>query len=88
MQGKENRKAHYTAAIACVIDDKTSFVVKGECFGKIAFEPKGENGFGYDPIFITDEDNITFAMTSEQRKNEISHRARALKLFKERLEKI
>lgn len=52
--------------------------LQGECKGKIALEPKGEHGFGYDPIFIIDGTNLTMAEISEEEKNKISHRANAL----------
>ena len=51
----------------------------GSCSGKIALEPQGENGFGYDPVFISDAYNKTFAMSTAKEKDEISHRGQALK---------
>ena len=54
------------------------FADRGECYGKIDFEPKGENGFGYDPVFIVDGKNLTMSELSEDEKNKISHRANAL----------
>ena len=79
------RTARYVAAIACVFPDGKKFTVRGECEGKIGFEPKGSNGFGYDPYFIT-ELGVMAELTSEQ-KDSISHRGKALKLFKEELKK-
>ena len=81
----ENRTARYVAAIACVFPDGRTFTVRGECEGKIGFEPKGNNGFGYDPYFIS-ELGVMAELTSEQ-KDSISHRGKALKLFKEELKK-
>ena len=79
------RTARYVAAIACVFPDGKKFTVRGECEGKIGFEPKGSNGFGYDPYFIS-ELGVMAELTSEQ-KDSISHRGKALKLFKEELKK-
>ena len=81
----EKRTARYVAAIACVFPDGVQFTVRGECEGKIGFEPKGDNGFGYDPYFIS-ELGVMAELTPEQ-KDSISHRGKALKLFKEELKK-
>lgn len=81
----EKRTAKYVAAIACVFPDGRSFTVRGECFGKIGFEPHGTGGFGYDPYFIS-ELGVMAELTPEQ-KDSISHRGKALKLFKEELKK-
>lgn len=79
------RTARYVAAIACVFPDGRHFTVRGECEGKIAFEPHGNGGFGYDPYFIS-ELGYMAELTPEQ-KDSISHRGKALKLFKEELKK-
>ena len=81
----EKRTARYVAAIACVFPDGRKFTVRGECEGKIAFEPKGDNGFGYDPYFIS-ELGVMAELTAEE-KDSISHRGKALKLFKKELKK-
>ncbi len=81
----EQRTARYVAAIACVFPDGRQFTVRGECEGKIGFEPKGDGGFGYDPYFIS-ELGVMAELTPEQ-KDSISHRGKALKLFKEELKK-
>lgn len=74
-------RAKRTARFRCVIAVATpqGFVetCEGECEGMIAFEPKGENGFGYDPIFYLPELDKTMAELSSEVKNQISHRARA-----------
>lgn len=81
----EKRTGRYVAAIACVFPDGKQFTVRGECEGKIAFEPRGTGGFGYDPYFIS-ELGYMAELTPEQ-KDSISHRGKALKLFKEELKK-
>lgn len=81
----EDRTARYVAAIGCVFPDGRQFTVRGECEGKIGFEPHGNNGFGYDPYFIS-ELGVMAELTAEQ-KDSISHRGKALKLFKEELKK-
>lgn len=79
----EKRDAKFVCAMILV--DKNGDVLlsdRGECFGKIGFESKGENGFGYDPIFIVEGTNLTMSELSEDEKNKISHRALALKKIK------
>lgn len=81
----EKRTGRYVAAIACVFPDGRYFTVRGECEGKIGFEPHGNGGFGYDPYFIS-ELGVMAELTAKQ-KDSISHRGRALKLFREELKK-
>lgn len=79
---KARRGAHFTSAIACIIDDQTSFVVQGHVFGTIDTRETGENGFGYDSLFLPEHcGGKSFAMLSPAQKNKISHRARALEAF-------
>lgn len=79
----EKRTARYVAAIACVFPNGEYFTVRGECEGKINFEPVGDGGFGYDPYFISELGPMGL-LTPEQ-KDRISHRGKALVLFKEKL---
>ena len=72
------RQGRFVSAIACVYPDGTEFTVRGECEGVILREIRGEGGFGYDPVFFSPGDGCTFAEMPQARKNEISHRARAL----------
>lgn len=67
---------------------KKMVVKEGICQGKIAFGPKGEHGFGYDPVFVVDKLNRHFAQLTREEKNQISHRARALKKIKPFLQKL
>ena len=80
---EEKRTAYYVAAIACVFPDGRQFTVRGECHGKIAFEESGNCGFGYDPLFIGEKG--CFGHLSAEEKDSISHRGKALRLFKEEL---
>ncbi len=78
MENKTNRKAKFVSAVAIVYPDGSELTAEGEVFGTLAYEPKGDNGFGYDPIFISDELNKTFGEATDEEKNSISHRKRAL----------
>ncbi len=80
------RNARLECALYCILDDKKEYCVTGtlECF--IGEEPKSERGFGYDPIFMIDEDT-SLAEVREEEKNKISHRANAMKKLLEELEK-
>jgi XTP/dITP diphosphohydrolase len=75
----DRRTARFVCVIAVVFADGKSFHVRGEVNGVIAREQKGENGFGYDPIFFLPEYNKTTAELSEDEKNAISHRGIALR---------
>ncbi|MDD6395698.1 MAG: XTP/dITP diphosphatase [Firmicutes bacterium] len=81
----EKRTARFVCAICCAYPDGRYFTVQGECEGKIGFEPKGSNGFGYDPLFFI-ETGESFAEISGERKDSMSHRGKALRLLAERLE--
>jgi XTP/dITP diphosphohydrolase len=76
----ENRKAVFRTIIALVEDGLTQ-TFEGRVEGKIILEKKGSNGFGYDPVFMPEGYNITFAEMDLDMKNRISHRARALENF-------
>lgn len=73
----ENRKAKFVAAAALVCPDGREFTEIGEVEGTLLFEPVGENGFGYDPIFMPDGFDKSFAELGPEVKNEYSHRKRA-----------
>ncbi len=82
----KQREAHFTSAIACILDDQTQFVVEGYCYGTIAYEEAGENGFGYDCLFCPEGfDGKTFSEITAEQKNEISHRGRALENFADKI---
>jgi XTP/dITP diphosphohydrolase len=79
LEGVEERGAQFVCALAYVTKDLKEFVVRGTCEGQIGYEPKGENGFGYDPLFILPDLNKTFAELTPLEKEAISHRGIALK---------
>jgi XTP/dITP diphosphohydrolase len=77
--GSDNRRARFVCAIAIAsADGSVSNLSKGICSGTIAFAPRGTSGFGYDPLFVPDGYDQTFAELPDEIKNQISHRARAL----------
>ena len=80
----ENRTASFQCVIA-YIDDNCNFTVNGSCVGKIGYEEKGTNGFGYDPVFVVGEKTMA-EMTAEE-KNALSHRGAALRALYEMLAK-
>lgn len=84
---KENRTARFVCAIAAVLPDGQELVTRQTMEGYIGWEPEGENGFGYDPIFYLDEFGCSSAALSSEQKNEISHRGKALRSMKELLKK-
>lgn len=77
MKGFSNRKATFRTIITLFLDSE-QFSFEGKIDGKISFEPKGDFGFGYDPIFIPNGFNITFGEMSSLDKNKISHRKKAI----------
>lgn len=78
LEGKTNRKANFRTVICLVLNGNTHFF-EGVIHGQIDFSTKGENGFGYDPIFIPDGYSKTFAEMNPDEKNAISHRALAVR---------
>lgn len=84
---EEARTARFVSVVACCFPDGRVVSARGECEGRITFEPRGQDGFGYDPVFLYPPLGRTFAELSAAEKNEISHRGRALRIFYQRLEK-
>ena len=78
LEGEEDRTARFTCTIALVDPEGREHVVTGHCPGRIAHAPSGTAGFGYDPLFIPDGYEASFADLGEEAKNKISHRGRAL----------
>lgn len=78
----EKRTARFVCAIAAAFPDGRVEITEGTIEGRIGYEEKGENGFGYDPIFFVPEYGCTTAELSEEQKNQISHRGKALTAMK------
>jgi XTP/dITP diphosphohydrolase len=76
---KNERKAKFVCAAVLLFPNGKIYNVKEECKGSIIFNPKGEYGFGYDPIFLIPEYNKTFAELEDKIKNRISHRGKAMR---------
>lgn len=85
LDGVSDRTAHFTCCIV-YYDERNVVEATGETYGRIALSPDGCGGFGYDPIFISDDLGKTFAAAAADEKNAVSHRARALAALKDRLE--
>lgn len=75
----EKRTARFHCALAIAVPGKRTEIVEGTCEGHILEEKRGENGFGYDPIFFVEKWRCSMAELSKEQKNQISHRANALK---------
>lgn len=78
LEGVTNRKAKFVSSIVLIKADGTEIVGLGETYGTIAHEEQGDNGFGYDCIFISDDLGISFGLASDEDKNKVSHRYRGL----------
>ena len=84
---KEERTARFVCVIAAAFPDGRVLTTRGTIEGYIGFEPAGENGFGYDPIFYVSEYNCSTAQLDMEKKNELSHRGKALRAMKKALRK-
>ena len=78
------RSARFVSVITCLFPDGRKIVARGTCEGSILWEMRGENGFGYDPLFFVPDMNKTFSELSGPEKNAISHRGNALAVFCEK----
>lgn len=81
LEGKESRRARFRTVIALIFNEKET-LLEGVCEGRIALQKSGSGGWGYDPVFIPEGYEHTFAELGEDVKNQISHRARATALLK------
>jgi len=75
---EKDRTAYFTCSICCILGENDIIAVEGRCLGTIGHEKKGDNGFGYDPVFIVDNGK-TFAELSDDEKDSYSHRGNALR---------
>lgn len=83
----EERTARFVCAIAAVLPDGTELTTRATIEGRIDYEEKGSHGFGYDPIFYVPQFGKTTAELTEEEKNQVSHRGKALQLMKEEMRK-
>lgn len=81
---EENRGAHFTSAICCILPNGEAVTAQGHCYGTIGYAPQGAQGFGYDPVFL--QGGISFGTLSDGEKDARSHRGKALHVFAEKLE--
>ncbi|MBQ8686082.1 MAG: RdgB/HAM1 family non-canonical purine NTP pyrophosphatase [Clostridia bacterium] len=84
MQGKTDRRAHFTSAVALVYPDGKEIVVEGKTYGNILHEEQGDGGFGYDCIFESEDLKKSFGLAAAEEKNAVSHRFRALQALLEK----
>ena len=87
LQGETNRTARFKSVIAVVFSEEDVLISEGECEGVIIDEKRGDNGFGYDPIFYVKQLDKTFAEMTDSEKNSLSHRGNAIRNLKEQLKK-
>lgn len=88
MAGQTNRKATFECVVSITVPSGPALTYEGHCEGEITAERQGEGGFGYDPVFFSPELGKTFAESSMEEKNKISHRGRALAQVAKEFEKI
>ena len=86
LNGVKNRRARFRCAMAIISPEGVETVVEGRCEGSILEAPQGNGGFGYDPLFVPEGYEKSFASLGEEIKNKISHRAKALQAAKEVLD--
>ncbi len=87
MKNIQNRNANFTSVIAICYPDGKTITAKAATYGKILTQAEGNNGFGYDPLFFSNDLQKSFGIATAQEKNAISHRGRALQKMKEILSK-
>lgn len=81
LEDKEDRQARFVTVVAYIDQEGSIKTFRGEIYGNIGLHPKGTSGFGYDPVFIPDNTESTFAEIPLEIKNKISHRALAMQQF-------
>lgn len=88
MKGEDNRNAFFETVIAIAVPRGPALIYEGRCEGKIAHKLTGKNGFGYDPLFYYPPTKKTFAQMSQEEKNSVSHRGRAISEFRNEFDKV
>ena len=87
LKDKSDKSGYFVCVVAYIDENGKQHLFRGECHGTIIDELRGENGFGYDPIFYLEEYGKTFAEIGEDVKNKISHRAVAMDKFTQQIKK-
>lgn len=88
LKGRANRKAAFECVLSIAVPSGPALTYEARCEGLIAEQPAGENGFGYDPIFIYPPLNKTFAQMTLKEKSQVSHRGKALNELKQEFDKV
>jgi XTP/dITP diphosphohydrolase len=88
LRGETRRQARFRTVVALIISPDKLFVFEGEVRGRIAYQPQGRFGFGYDPVFIPEGSDRTFAQMLPEEKNALSHRRRAMEKILMALERL
>lgn len=87
LKGRENRNASFKCVISIAVPTGAALTYEGSCDGIILESPRGENGFGYDPVFFFPSHNKTFAEISREEKSYVSHRGKALRELRNEFDK-
>ena len=87
MEGVENRTAYFCSSIVLVYPDGKALAAEGKTYGEILHSEDGDGGFGYDPIFFSDDLQKSFGQATAEEKNGVSHRYRALCVLREKVSK-
>jgi XTP/dITP diphosphohydrolase len=88
LKGQKDRRAYFQCVLSLAVPSGPALTYEGQCHGIITDEPRGQGGFGYDPVFLFEEYDKTFAELSLEEKNIISHRGKAMAEFKSEIDKI
>lgn len=88
MEGKTDRRAAFQCIIAIAVPRGPALIYEGRCDGEITRESKGKNGFGYDPVFFYPPLKKTFSQMSQEEKNRVSHRGKAMAELKQEFDKV
>ncbi len=86
LRGEKNRRASFTTVLCLYYPDGTTVYAEGKTRGEILTEKRGQNGFGYDPVFFSDDLKKAFGEATDEEKNSVSHRGRALRTLLEKTE--
>lgn len=87
MTGQTNRRARFVSSIACVFPNGETVKAEADWEGEIAHAPSGDGGFGYDPVFFVPTEGVSSAELDAHYKNKISHRGKALRIFRKEMER-